>query len=136
MSRRKRICVAVAGNSSFPLTPAIGSAVVDLLREYPQGTRFITRGSPGLDEFVLRACELLGLPCEPRPSSGGPDNFRRDADMARECDEMLAFLDPATLHREDTGTAHMIDKGLDQKRRVRAFSASGDRLVYVGDSDA
>ena len=135
MPRRKRLCVAVAGNSSLPLTPAIGTAIVDLLREYPEGTRFITRGSPGVDEFVLRACELLGLPCEPRPSAGGPDNFRRDADMARECDELLAFLDPHTLDRGDTGTAHAIDKALDQKRRVRAFSASGDKLVYVGSSD-
>lgn len=135
MSRRKRLCVAVAGNSSFPLTPATGTAIVDLLREYPEGTRFITRGSPGVDEFVLRACEVLGLPCEPRPSAGGPDNFRRDADMAKECDEGLVFLDPHTLDRADTGAAHLVEKLLDKKRRTRAYSTSGDKLVYVGSSD-
>lgn len=135
MTRRKRLVVAVVGNSSFPLTPALGAAVVDLVREYPEGTRFLTRGSVGFDEFVLRACEVLGLPCEPRPSAGGPDNFKRDAEMALECGELLAFLDPKTLHREDTGTAHVITKFLDKRRRVRAYSASGDKLVYVGSSD-
>lgn len=134
MTRRKRLCVAVAGNSSIALTPAIGTAIVDLLREYPEGTRFITRGSPGVDEFVLRACELLGLSCEPRPSPGGRMNYVRDVEMVRESDEVIVFLDPATITDERTGTSHVLDKALDQGKRARAFSAAGDSLIYVGDT--
>lgn len=134
MSRRKRLCVAVAGNSSFPLTPAVGAAVVDLLREYPEGTQFLTRGSPGFDEFVLRACEVLGLPCERRPSPGGRMNYVRDVEMVQDADEVVVFLDPSTITDERTGTSHVLDKALDQRKRTRAFSVAGDSLVYVGDS--
>ena len=132
MTRHKRKVVAVCGSRSFPLTPQVGAAVVDLLRAYPEGTLFLTRGSEGFDQFVLRACDILGLPCEERRSAGGGDNFKRDAEMALECGELLAFLDPRTLDREGTGTAHIVEKFLDKKRRVQAYSAAGDALVYVG----
>lgn len=135
MSRRKRPVICVVGSRSFPLTPEVGAEVVDLLRAYPEGTRFLTRGSEGFDQFVLGACGILGLPVETRPSQGGADNFARDAQLALECDELVAFLDPATIHREDTGTAHTVEKFLDKRRRTRAYSVAAGRLVYVGSSD-
>lgn len=132
MARRKRLTVAVAGSRSFPLSPKIGEAVVNLLRAYPEGTLFLTRGSEGFDQFVLRACDILGLPVEVREAEGGASNWLRDAALARECSEGLVFLDPRTLDREDTGSAHLLEKLLDQKRKTQAYSASGDTLVYVG----
>ena len=135
MSRRKRRVVAVVGSSSFPLTVSVGAAVLDLLLAYPQGTLFLTRGSPGFDTFLLDACPRLGLPIEVRPSAGGRDNWLRDAAMAVECQELLAFLDPRTLPDENTGTSHLVSKFLDKKRRVQAFSAAGDALVFVGSAD-
>jgi hypothetical protein len=132
MSKRKRRVVAVAGSRSFPLTPEVGAQVVDLLRAFPQGTLFLTRGSEGFDQFVLGACDILGLPVEMRRSAGGGDNFKRDAEMALECGELLAFLDPRTVPDENTGTAHLIEKFLDKRRRVQSYSAHGDTLVYVG----
>ena len=135
MARRKRLRVAVAGSRSFPLTPAVGAAVLDLLRGYAEGTVFLTRGSEGFDQFVVMACETMGLPVEVRPSAGGRDNWLRDAGLAEECAELLAFLDPATLHDENTGTSHLMAKFLDKRRVVQAYSATGDALVYVGSSD-
>ncbi len=135
MTRRKRRPVAVAGSSTFPLTPALGAAVLDLLAAYPQGTVFWSRGSAGFDEFVVMACGVMGLPVEVVKSGGGADNWLRDAEMSRECAELLAFLDPRTLHDENTGTSHLVSKFMDQKRRTRAYTAAGDRLVYVGDTE-
>ena len=135
VTRRKRLRVAVAGSRSFPLTPLVGKAVIDMLLGYPKGTVFLTRGSEGFDTWILLVCSELDLPVEVRAAEGGADNFRRDAEMARDCDELLAFLDPATIHREDTGTAHMLEKALDQRRRTRAYSVGAEGLVYVGSSD-
>ncbi len=132
MSRRRRKVVAVCGSRSFPLTPQVGAAVVDLLRAYPEGTLFLTRGSEGFDQFVLRACDILGLPVEVRDAEGGASNWLRDVALVRESSEVLVFLDPSTMTDESTGTSHVLAKALDQKRKTQAYSASGDTLVYVG----
>lgn len=134
MPKRKHKVIAVAGSRSFPLTPEVGAQVVDLLRAYPQGTLFLTRGSEGFDQFVLAACDLLGLPVEVRASSGGRDNYLRDVEMVRDSTEVIVFLDPGSLHDERTGTSHVLDKALDQRKRTQAYSCAGDTLVYVGSS--
>jgi hypothetical protein len=134
MSKRKRKVVAVCGSSSFPLTVPVGAAILDLLLAYPQGTLFLTRGSPGFDTFLLDACPRLGLPIEMRPSGGGSRNWDRDVALVKESDEVVVFLDPATLTDEDTGTSHVLAKALDQRKRTQAYSAHGDTLVYVGSS--
>jgi hypothetical protein len=135
MSRRKHRRVAVCGSRSFPLTTEVAAQVVELLRSYPAGTVFLTRGSAGFDEFVLAVCGLLELPCEALPSAGGSANWDRDVAMVRAADEVVVFLDPDTLTDENTGTAHVLAKALDQRKKAMAYSASGDRLVYVGSSD-
>lgn len=136
MSRKpKPRKVAIVGNQSFPLTVEIGRQIVDLIRELGPNVVIFTRGSEGLDDFVYRACGIMEIECVLCPSAGGKFNWLRDAEMSRECDELLAFLDPKTLHDENTGTSHLVSKFLDKRRRVRAFSASGDRLVYVGETE-
>jgi hypothetical protein len=135
MTKRKAKVVAVAGSRSFPLTPEVGAAVVDMLRAYPQGTLFLTRGSEGFDTFVVRACEMLELPVEVRGSQGGRDNYLRDVEMVRDATEVLVFLDPGSLHDERTGTSHILDKSLDQKKPVTAYSVAGNALVYVGSTE-
>lgn len=127
--------VVVVGSRSFPLTPEIGAAVVELIRAYPPDTVVLTRGSSGFDTFVMRACEIIDYPVAVFPSLGGGDNFRRDADMVRESDEVLVFLDPDSLHNMNTGTAHVIEKALDQKKVAKAYSVANGSLVYVGSSD-
>ena len=133
--RRKARRVVVAGSSSFPLTPEVGGEVVEILRGYPEETVFLTRGSPGFDTFIVRATAIIQRPCVRYPSLGGSKNWDRDVAMVREADEVLVFFDPETLHDENTGTAHIAAKGLDQKKKVMAYSVAGNRLVYVGSTD-
>lgn len=130
--RGKRLRVAVCGSRSFPLSVAVATEVVNILRAYPEGTVFLTRGSEGFDQFVLRACELLEVPVEVRTASGGASNWDRDVALVRDSTEVLVFLDPGSLHNENTGTSHVLAKALDQKKRTQAYSANGDALVYVG----
>lgn len=132
MPKRKHKVICVVGSSSFPLSVPVGAAILDMLLAYPQGTLFLTRGSPGFDTFLLDACPQLGLSIETRPGGGGRLNFVRDAEMAIECDEGVVFLDPRTIDQENTGSAHVIEKLLDKRKKVRAYSVSGNALVYVG----
>lgn len=134
MSRRKQT-VCVVGSRSFPITVEIGAEVVDLLRAYPDGTRFVTRGSEGFDRFVLRVAEVIGLHVDVYPSAGGSTNFDRDVAIVRDADEVLVFLDPRTLHRTDTGTSHVLEKALDQRKKVAAYTVGGDHLVFAGSSE-
>jgi hypothetical protein len=127
--------VVVVGSRSFPITPKIGAAVVELIQSYPPDTVILTRGSSGFDTFVMRACEIIGYPVAVFPSTGGGDNFRRDADMVRESDEVLVFMDPHSLVDMNTGTAHVVEKALDQKKPTKAYSVGNGGLVYVGSSD-
>jgi hypothetical protein len=132
MKHRK---IVVVGSRSFPLDAQLGGEVVDILRAYPKGTTVLTRGSEGFDQFISRACEIIGIPVVLCPSFGGPDNFRRDAAMVADADEVLVFLDPDSLTDMNTGTAHVLSKALDQKKPTRAYSAADGHLVYAGSTD-
>ena len=127
--------VVMVGSTTFPLNPDIAAEVIDLMRAYPEGTVFQTRGSAGFDQFLAVAADILGYAVVTWPASGGADNFHRDAEMVKTADEVIVFLDPKTIHREDTGTAHLMEKALDQKKPTRAYSAHGHRLVYVGSNE-
>lgn len=126
--------IAVVGNRSFPITVPIATAVVDVLLEYGPDVLFLTRGSEGFEEFLLRALPLIDRRCFAYPSKGGPDNFLRDIELVKDADEVIAFLDPKTLSDPTTGAAHVVEKALDQKKPVRAYSTDGEGLVYVGAS--
>ena len=136
MSRkRKPRVVAVCGSRSFPLTPSTGAEIVEMLQAYPQGTTFITRGSEGVDQFLLTAGPIIGYDVVAFAAQGGPSNFIRDVEMVRMADEVIVFLDPATLHDERTGTSHVLDKALDQHKKSVAWSAANNHLVFVGSSN-
>lgn len=134
MSKRKTLKVCAVGSRSFPLTPQLGSEVVDVLRAYPPQTTFLTRGSEGFDQFILAAAPILGYEAIEFPRVIG-GNFYRDVELVRMSDEILVFLDPASLHNENTGTAHILEKALDQRKAVRAYSAANDHLVFAGSSE-
>ena len=123
--------VAIVGNRSFPLTPAIGAQIVDIIREMGDVT-ILTRGSEGLDDFISRACGVLDIACVLYRLQG--KNWDRDVALVRDADEVVVFLDPSSLTDENTGTSHVLAKALDQRKRTQAYSAHGDALVYVGSS--
>ena len=133
MSKRRKVCVV--GSRTFPLCPEVGAEIVDILRTYPQDTVFLTRGSEGFDTFLMAVCPIIGYASVSYPSKGFGDNFRRDAQMAEEADEVIAFLDPASLTNMNTGTAHLIEKALDQKKPTRAYFVANRHLVYAGSND-
>ena len=133
--RRKARRVVVAGSSSFPLTPEVGGEVVEILRGYPEETVFLTRGSPGFDTFIVRATAIIQRPCVRYPSLGGSKNWDRDVQIVRDADEVLIFFDPDSLHDLNTGTAHIAEKALDQKRKTTAYTIAANHLVYAGSTE-
>ena len=137
MSRHKSKphVVAVCGSRSFPLTPSTGAEIVEILQSYPEGTTFLTRGSEGVDRFLLAAGPIIGYDVVALAAQGGPSNFLRDVEMVRMADEVIVFLDPATLHDERTGTSHVLDKALDQHKKSMAYSAADNHLVFVGSAE-
>ena len=135
MSRPKKRKVAVVGSSSFPITPEVGAEVVDVLRTYPEGTVFLTRGSAGFDTFLMAVCPIIGYTALAYPSPGGSKNWDRDVALVKDADEVLCFFDPATMHDENSGTAHVATKALDQKKKTLAYTVANRHLVYAGSSD-
>lgn len=132
---RKAKRVAVVGSRSFPITPEVGAEIVDILRTYPEGTVFLTRGSPGFDTFLMAVCPIIGYTALAYPSKGGADNFLRDVQLVKDADEVLVFLDPNSLDNTNTGTAHVLEKSLDQKKKTVAYSVAGRSLVFAGSTD-
>lgn len=122
------------GSGSFPIDREIGGQVVDILREYPEGTIFLTRAKGRFDTFVSIAVEHLGYAVVRFASPGGSRNWDRDVEMVGQADEVVAFFDPDTLSDMNTGTAHVVEKALDKKKRVRAFTLANGHIVFAGET--
>lgn len=127
--------VVMVGSASFPIDAALGAQVVDIMREYPADTAFLTRGSEGFDRFVIGAAPLIERRCFAYPSAGGADNWLRDIELVKDGDEVLAFFDPDTLDDPQTGTAHVVESALTQNKPVRAYSVVGGTLIWVGENE-
>jgi hypothetical protein len=127
--------VVMVGSTTFPIDAALGAQIVDIMREYPPDTAFLTRGSQGFDQFIMRVAPLIERRCFGYPSKGGADNWTRDIELVKDGDEVLAFLDPDTLDDPNTGTAHVVESALTQKKPVRAYSVVDGALVWVGENE-
>lgn len=69
-----------------------------------------------------------------QPEPGGRAQvFLRDVEMVQDADEVVAFF-PADAEMSG-GTGHVVEKALDQKRRVRAYAIVGGRPVLIGSED-
>ena len=60
--------------------------------------------------------------------------FLRDVEMVRDSDEVVAFFPQSYYDGEDvmSGTAHVVDKALDQAKPVRAYAVVEGQAVLVG----
>lgn len=123
------------GSSGFPINAALGAQIVDLIRAFPPRAVILTRGRGNVDEFVAHVALALGYQCLIYPSRGGADNWDRDVELVRDADEVIAILASASLRDTNSGTAHLMEKCLDQRKPLRAFTEVGDTLVYAGASD-
>lgn len=126
--------VVVVGSTSFPIDSSIGTQVVEELQALGADLAILTRGSEGFDQFIGHVCIILGVPCFTYRSAGGADNFLRDVELVRDADEVIAFFDPATLDRTDTGTGHIVEVALTQQKPVRAYTSVDGSLVWVGET--
>lgn len=128
--------VAIVGSSSFPLNAGIGAQIVDMMREREPGTVFLTRGKGDVDVFVGHVSLALGFTCLTYPSEGGPDNWRRDVDLARDADEIITIISRNDLELSDktSGTLHIAEKGLDQRKHVVMMTEADGRLVWAAEN--
>jgi hypothetical protein len=127
--------VVIVGSRSFPIDTVVGTQIVELMRAFPEDTLFLTRGSDGFDRFVMQVAPIIGRHCFAYPASGGADNYLRDIELVKDGDEVLAFFDPGTLDDSQSGTAHVVEKALDQGKTVRAYSVVNEALIWVGEND-
>lgn len=125
--------VAVIGNSSFPIDANTGTQIVDVMREFGKCV-FLTRGSPGVDRFVMYAAIVIGRPVFKYPATGGPDNLHRDRDLVTDADCVIAFLDPESMDAR-TGTMNVIEAALNAHKPTRAYTLVDGRLVWAGETD-
>jgi len=125
----------MVGNTTFPLDASIGQQVVEVMLGYGEDMAFLTRGSPGFDQFIVHASVILGRRCFTYPGKGGTDNLTRDAELVKDADEVLAFFDSETMHREDTGTAMIVEKALSAHKPTRAYTCADGQLVWAGETD-
>lgn len=125
----------MVGSSKFPIDVAIGTQIVEEIRALGD-VAILTRGRGNLDEFVKNVSIVLGLRCLTYPSRGGSDNWQRDVELVKDADEVLAFITQKDMELDVekdrlTGTLHIVEKGLDQKKKVRLFTEVDGRLVYA-----
>lgn len=135
MSRPKHRKLAIIGNGDFPITPEVGAEIVEIIRSYGENVILLTRGRGSVDQFIAGVAPIIGLRCFLYPSRGGADNWNRDVELASDADEILAFFHPDALPDYSSGTAHLVEKALDKKRKVHAYSVTDRHLVYAGSSD-
>jgi hypothetical protein len=126
--------VVVVGSSTFPIEPGVGKEIVDLLREFPEDTVFLTRGSEGFDRFLMGVAGLIERRCFAYPSQGGADNWLRDIELVKDGDEVICFFAPDALTDYDTGTAHVLETALTQQKPAKAYSVVNGSLVWVGET--
>ena len=127
--------VAMVGNHTFPIDASIGKQVVDVMLEYGEDVAFLTRGSEGFDQFIIHASLVIGRRVFTYKGQGGTDNLIRDGELVNDADEVLAFFDPETMHREDTGTAMVVEKALTARKPTRAYTVVEGALVWAGETE-
>lgn len=134
MTKTRR--AVLVGSTNFPLDVAIVTQVVQIMRDLGQGAVILTRGSEGLDQFIMHAAVVLGMRCLTYKSDGGAGNWSRDVEMVRDGTEVHGFLSLEDFEKADkeSGTMHVIEKGLDQKKPTTLYVAMDGELVTAGET--
>jgi hypothetical protein len=134
--------VALVASRTLSLAEVFPWALEEL-RELPEGSwvhlRKAMRGSAS--QFSL-AMAVLATELELnvrwfRPGSGGRQaTFIRDVEMVAASDEVVAYFAEGEEMGVESGTAHVVEKALDQGKTCRAYVIiDGDRRL-VGSHDA
>ena len=125
--------IAVVGSTDFPLNDTVGGQIVDLIRDLAPET-ILTRGTKGFDQFIIAIADILGIPWIEFKSVGGADNWDRDVRLVGQADMVLGFVS-TTRYDEGkiSGTQHVLEQGLNQKKPTRAYTAVNDNLIWTGE---
>lgn len=128
--------VAIVGSSNLEVTTSIGAAIVDLVRELGPDSVLLTRGSGEVDHFIATIAPLLELRCFSYPSEGGAANWLRDVELVRDADEVLAIVSRGDMEKKgESGTLHVVQKALDQEKKVRLYTVLDGTLIGVAEND-
>lgn len=133
----------IVGNRSLELNGDVAQVILDEL---------VSLGDRGFDEILLRhplhqprrpfealvasLAAVMGFTtADYIPESGGRAQvFARDVVMVRDSDEVVAYF-PASYYDGEhvmSGTAHVVDKALDQAKPVRAYAMTDKGPILVG----
>jgi|ERR1051326_2698724 hypothetical protein len=128
--------IAVGG--SRDVDPRAAAAIIKFLLRLGHPTVLLRRGretEPGpLESELAELARITGCPIEwHMPAPGGRDEvFFRDIDMVTSADLLLAVFSPEKSM--EGGTAHLIEKAIDQ--RVPAYAFTFDNGLHrVGEYD-
>lgn len=110
-----------------------------ILLRHPANPEF---GPGPFERDVAALCEVLRMIyqwCQPEPTEetrGRASVFFRDIDMVAKADLVLLFFTPEEASDGYSGTAHLMEKALEQDRPVYAYSVDADGTVArVGEYD-
>lgn len=138
--------VAIAGSRRLPAGQA-PRLLIRFLAALPVDTVILLRKGaytePGrFERDVENLCSVLRMDwqwCIPDPSGttvGRAAVYYRDIDMISRSDLVLLFFAPDEAHDGYSGTAHLMDKALDQDRPVYAYTVADDgKVTRVGEYD-
>lgn len=133
--------LVVAGSRTVPVPQALACAVRELA-ELPDDSEVFLRKptkkpASSFEMGVALIAIKLGLNVrwwEPGPG-GRQATFLRDVNMVGAADEVLAYFTEDEVMSELSGTAHVVEKALDQGRPCRAYAIVDGTLKWVGGSD-
>jgi hypothetical protein len=138
--------VAIAGSRHLPAGQA-PRLLVRFLAALPADATILLRhprfkASPGpFERDVAGLCNILHMAhewCVPAPSATTPGRssvYLRDIDMVAQADLVILFFAPEEATDGYSGTAHLMDKALDQDRPCYAYTVAEDGVTRVGEYD-
>lgn len=131
--------VCLVGSRSLKVDGDVALHVLAALQAIPGGTVLLRkplwRPPRSFETLVSTLAASLGLEvrwCVPAPG-GRSLVFLRDVEMVQAADEVIAFFPEG--EEMTGGTAHVVEKALDQKRPVRAYAIQAGAIRLVGSED-
>lgn len=132
--------LCVVGSRAIEVDGAVAVHIVELLSKLPKDSTVMvrkpmTRSLRPFEAMVTSMAATMGLRAETfAPEPGGRGKvFSRDIEMVAAADEVVAFF--ADGDEMTGGTAHVVDKAIDQQKPVRAYAIAGPELRLIADED-
>jgi len=115
-------------------------SLVEFIHEQPPGMKMLLRSgnksSPGMFEQVMaKLATSLWMDVEwvrPDEGLGRAGTFLRDVELARKADLVLCYFDTIEI---SGGTAHIVEKAMDQEVPVYAYGFDGSTFQRIGELD-